>query len=154
MKHAIQIINFTNDLKEPIKSLNYEWLEKYFYIEKSDELSLSNPKEQIIDQGGFIFYAKLDEEIVGTVSLLKITSSLFEIGKMAVSSQFQGHGIGTLLLKHCITFANENQIKTLILYSNTKLEAALHLYRTFGFTEVALEKGHYDRANIKMELSF
>ncbi len=138
-------------LKEAIKVLNYEWLEKYFRVEQSDIQSLSNPKEEIIDKGGFIFYAKLNDEIVGTASLLKKTEDVFELGKMAVSEKAQGHKIGTLLLEHCLQFAKQKQIKTLILYSNTKLNSALHLYRKYGFLEIKLDEGLYERANIKME---
>ncbi len=135
----------------PIKTLNYEWLEKYFKLEPSDILSLSNPKTEIIDQGGFIFYAKMNADIVGTAALLRKTDATYEIGKMAVSEKSQGFRIGTLLLEHCIEFAKQEQIKTLILYSNTMLEPAIHLYRKYGFVEIPLEKGLYDRANIKME---
>lgn len=70
-QNKIEIINFAEGLEEPIKTLNYEWLEKYFKIEESDIRSLSNPKEEIIDKGGFIFYAKLNDDIVGTCSLLR-----------------------------------------------------------------------------------
>jgi hypothetical protein len=63
--------SFSSTLKEPIKTLNIEWLSKYFKIEPKDELVLSNPQEEIIDKGGMIFYAKYNEVIVGTVSLLK-----------------------------------------------------------------------------------
>ena len=150
-ENLIQIIDFTEGLELPIQTLNYEWLEKYFTVEPSDVTALSNPKKEIIDKGGFIFYAKLQDEIVGTASLLKKSDGVFEIAKMAVSEKAQGHKVGTLLLKHCLTFAQQNQIKTLILYSNTQLEAALHLYRKYGFTEVPLEPGLYERANIKME---
>lgn len=124
---------------------------KYFRVEKNDVISLSNPKEEIIDKGGFIFYAKLNDEIVGTASLLKKSETVFELGKMAVSEKAQGHKIGTLLLEHCINFAQEKQIKTLLLYSNTKLKPAIHLYLKNGFSEVDLEKGLYERADIKME---
>lgn len=41
MKHKIEIVNFSEELKEYIKVLNYEWLEKYFRIEKGDVVSLS-----------------------------------------------------------------------------------------------------------------
>ena len=150
-KDKVEIIDFTEGLELPIQTLNYEWLEKYFKLEPSDVTTLSNPKKEIIDKGGFIFYAKLQDEIVGTVSLLKKSDTLFEIGKMAVSEKAQGHKIGTLLLEHCLKFAKQKQIKTLILYSNTQLEAALHLYRKYGFTDVLLEPGLYERANIKME---
>lgn len=150
-KSNIQIIDFSDDLKESIKTLNYEWLEKYFRVEKSDVISLSNPKEEIIDKGGFIFYAKLNDEIVGTASLLKKSNTIFELGKMAVSEKAQGHKIGTLLLEHCLSFAKQKEVKTLLLYSNTQLESAIHLYRKYGFFEVELEKGLYERADIKME---
>ncbi len=150
-ENLIQIIDFTEGLELPIQTLNYEWLEKYFTVEPSDVTALSNPKKEIIDKGGFIFYAKLQDEIVGTASLLKKSDGVFEIGKMAVSEKAQGHKVGTLLLEHCLTFAQQKQIKTLILYSNTQLEAALHLYRKYGFTEVPLEPELYERANIKME---
>ncbi|WP_373709292.1 GNAT family N-acetyltransferase [Kaistella sp.] len=149
--NKIEIIPYSNDLKEAIKILNYEWLEKYFRVEKSDIQSLSNPNEEIIDKGGFIFYAKLNGEIVGTASLLKKTEDIFELGKMAVSEKAQGHKIGTLLLEHCLQFAKQKQIKTLILYSNKKLKSALHLYRKYGFSEIKLDEGLYERANIKME---
>ena len=149
--NKIEIIPYSNDLKEAIKILNYEWLEKYFRVEQSDIQSLSNPNEEIIDKGGFIFYAKLNGEIVGTASLLKKTEDVFELGKMAVSEKAQGHKIGTLLLEHCLQFAKQKQIKTLILYSNTKLKSALHLYSKYGFSEIKLDEGLYERANIKME---
>lgn len=151
-QNKIKIIDFAEGLELPIKTLNYEWLEKYFKLEPTDILSLSNPKAEIIDKGGFIFYAKLNNEIVGTASLLKKSNAIFEIGKMAVSEKAQGFKIGTLLLEHCINFAKQNKISTLILYSNTKLETAIHLYRKYGFLEIELEKGLYERADIKMEL--
>ena len=150
-QNKVQIIPYSAELKEAIKILNCEWLEKYFRVEQSDIQSLSNPKEEIIDKGGFIFYAKLNGEIVGTASLLKKTEDVFELGKMAVSEKAQGHKIGTLLLEHCLQFAKQKQIKTLILYSNTKLKSALHLYRKYGFSEIKLDEGLYERANIKME---
>jgi ribosomal protein S18 acetylase RimI-like enzyme len=146
----IEIVDFSDELREPIKALNYEWLEKYFRVEPGDVASLSNPRAQIMDKGGFIFYAKLNGEIVGTASLLKKDADVFEIGKMAVTEQAQGLGIGSSLLEHCLKIATQEKIQTLVLYSNAKLESAIHLYRKYGFTEVELEKGIYERANIKM----
>ncbi len=150
-QNKIEIIAFGEGLEEPIKTLNYEWLEKYFRVEQNDIISLSNPKKEIIKKNGFIFYAELNNEIVGTYSLLKKSENVFELGKMAVAEKAQGHKIGTLLLEHCLSFAKQKQIKTLILYSNTKLESAIHLYKKYGFSEVDLETGLYERANIKME---
>lgn len=148
--HNVQIVAFSDELSEPIKTLNYEWLEKHFRVEEGDIISLSNPKKNIIDKGGHIYYAKLNGEILGTASLLKKSENIYELGKMAVSDKAQGHGIGTLLLEHCLDVAKQKQIRTLILYSNTILKSAIYLYRKYGFKETELESGLYERANIKM----
>lgn len=148
----IKIIDFDNETKQVIKSLNYEWLNKYFHIEQGDVISLSNPQREIIEKGGYIYYASLNNEIVGTVSLIKKENNLFELGKMAVTQSAQGYGIGTILLEHCLKVVRNKQIPKLVLYSNTQLESAIHLYKKYGFKEIPLENGLYDRANVKMEL--
>jgi ribosomal protein S18 acetylase RimI-like enzyme len=148
----IEIIDYQEAYKADIKRLNYEWLEKYFKIEPGDELSLSNPQQYILDKGGYIFFARWNEEVVGTASLLKKSDAVYELGKMAVTGKLQGMGIGKRLLEHCLVFARQKKIPTLILYSNTQLSSAIYLYRHYGFTEVPLETGLYERANIKMQL--
>jgi len=150
-RNNIEIIEYSDEYSEPIKKLNYEWLEEYFRVEEGDIVSLSNPKKYIIEKGGFIYYSKLNDEIVGTASLLRKSETIYELGKMAVSAKAQGHGIGTILLEHCLNVAKQKQIPTLILYSNTILQSAIHLYRKYGFEEIELESGLYERANIKME---
>lgn len=153
-KNLVDIIEFSEELSEPIKTLNYEWLEKYFRIEEGDVASLSDPQKHIIDKGGHIYYAKLNGEIVGTASLLKKSETVYELGKLAVSDKAHGHGIGTILIEHCLNIAKQKQITILILYSNTTLQSAIHLFRKYGFEEVELESGVYERANIKMEKHF
>ena len=150
-QNTVEIIPYSADLKEHIKTLNIEWLQKYFRVEEKDELVLSNPQEEIIDKGGMIFYAKYNDEILGTVSLMKINENTFELSKMAVSDKAQGLGIGNKLLVHSVAIAEENNIKKLLLYSNRILLPALHLYEKFGFVEVRLEDVSYERADIKME---
>lgn len=153
-KNVVDIIEFSEELSVPIKTLNYEWLEKYFRIEEGDVASLSDPQKHIIDKGGHIYYAKLNGEIVGTASLLKKSETVYELGKLAVSDKAQGRGIGTILIEHCLNIAKQKQITILILYSNTTLQSAIHLFRKYGFEEVELESGVYERANIKMEKHF
>jgi N-acetylglutamate synthase-like GNAT family acetyltransferase len=150
----ISIVPYREEYKEYIKSLNYEWLEKYFAIEPIDVIQLSNPQEEILDKGGKIFFAlDLDDDtVIGTASLLKVSNQEYELAKMAVTEKYQYTGIGKILMEHCIEEAKKLNAKKLILVSNTKLEAAIHVYRKYGFVEIPLPKEiHYKRGNIMME---
>lgn len=151
-KETIEIIDYSDDLKEHIKRLNYEWLTKYFKVEERDAIQLSDPKKHIIDKGGFIFYAKSEGEIIGTVSLLKVSDEVFELGKMGVKESFRGRGIGKILMDHALAFAQKKGIKELILFSAKKLKPAMRLYEKYGFKEVEFEPGHYERGDVKMGL--
>ena len=147
------IIPFSNHLSNHFRDLNIEWLETYFYVEPHDADLLNNCKEMIVDKGGFIFFYKDNEVILGTFALIKVTDTIFELGKMAVSPEARGKGIGQKLMQFCIDFALSKNWKKLILYSNTKLENSIYIYKKYGFVEIPIEKNNpYARGNIKMEL--
>ncbi|MDQ3142610.1 MAG: GNAT family N-acetyltransferase [Bacteroidota bacterium] len=149
--NSFELIEYRSEFKNAIKELNIEWLEKYFELEPNDIVQPSYPEKEILYKGGKIYYAKYLGEIVGTFSLLKLNDDTFELGKMAVTDRVQGLGIGNFMMEQCLLIATEMVIKKLILYSNTKLASAIHLYKKFGFVEVPMEAGHYKRSNIKME---
>ncbi len=154
MKSEVEIIPFDISLSQNFYDLNVEWLKKYFYVEPYDEKVLSNPQSFIIDQGGFIFFAKRNNEIVGVVSLIN-QGAFFELSKMAVLPKHHGKKIGQKLVEFAIDFAKTSGWKNLILYSNRKLVPAITLYEKLGFKEVPLEKDvNYERADIKMEILF
>ncbi|MBK8700622.1 MAG: GNAT family N-acetyltransferase [Saprospiraceae bacterium] len=148
----IEIIPFSTDNSELIKTLNVEWLSKYFEVEPHDEKVLSNPQEEIIDKGGHIFYTRYKGEIVGTASLLYCDGQSYELSKMAVTADSQGLGAGKALMEYCIAFARDLGATSLFLYSNTKLTRAITMYRKYGFKEQKFDSSIYKRADIKMEL--
>lgn len=151
-KEDITIVPYAEEYKAYIKTLNYEWLEKYFYVETNDSTQLSDPQTHIIDRGGHIYFAKYQKEIIGTSSLIKTGVGEYELAKMAVTEKYKGRGVGKLLLEHCITEATNLNATKLSLFSNTKLISAIHLYKKYGFAEVPLPTDvHYERADIMME---
>ena len=86
----IEIIRFNQNLSKYFTSLNIDWLEKYFVVEPIDHEMLSDPKKYIIDKGGLIFFAKVDEKIAGTFALIRVEENVYELSKMAVDPAFQG----------------------------------------------------------------
>jgi len=151
----INIISFDRKYEKDFYNLNIEWLKTFFYIEPFDKEVLSKPQDYIINKGGFIFFAKHDDVIVGTVALMPTQDkTILELTKMAVSPKHRGLKIGQLLMQHCIKYSKQNHFKSLILYSNTKLENAIYIYRKYGFIEIPVEiNSPYKRSNIKMELN-
>ena len=147
----IEIIAFSEEFEKDFHDLNVAWLQKYFVVEPIDNEMLSHPKPFIIDKGGYIFFAKAGEEIAGTFALIPVEKGVYELSKMAVKETFIGKKIGNALLEFCIEECKKLGASKIILYSNTKLEPAIHLYRKYGFVELPLDHSEYERANIKME---
>lgn len=153
-KTTIHIIPFNKKYSKDFYRLNVEWLEKYFYVEPYDEKVLSNPKEYIIDNGGFIFFVKSNDKIIGTAAIIN-QGTFFELSKMAISPDYHGLKIGQQLIDYCLNFAKKQQWKSITLYSHRKLAPAINLYKKVGFIEIPVEENsHYERANIKMILTF
>ncbi|MCH3881935.1 MULTISPECIES: GNAT family N-acetyltransferase [Tenacibaculum] len=149
----LEIIAFQPKYAKAFYDLNVEWLEKYFYVEPYDKKVLSNPQEYIIDNGGFIFVTKYNNEVAGVVAFIN-QKNFFELSKMAVLPKYQGLKIGQQLMDFCINFAREQQWKSVTLYSHRSLKAAINLYHKVGFKEIQLEKdSHYERSDIKMLLT-
>ena len=149
----IEIINFDPKYRDDFKILNEEWLNNYFVVESFDQKQLENPESEILEKGGEIFFAKDDEKIIGTASLL-YNNGYYELAKMAVTETYKGKGIGNILMRHCIEAAKKLEAEKMILLSNKKLVPAISMYEKFGFREVEVDPDNpYDRCDIKMELS-
>ncbi|GGD37867.1 GNAT family N-acetyltransferase [Muriicola marianensis] len=150
----VEIIDFTSDLAAEFRDMNLTWLQEYFYVEPMDEDLLNRSEEVIIARGGKIFFAKTGGEIAGCFSLLPSKEGCFELGKMAVKPEFQGQRIGQQLLSFAVEYTKKQGMKRIILYSNTILSTAIHLYRKSGFEEIEMENPPpYARSNIKMALN-
>ena len=150
---SVKIIPFDPAYVQDFKDLNIAWLEKYFWVEPHDEEILGQPERYIINPGGTIFFAKEDENIIGTVALMKMEEDIFELTKMAVTPRAQGKKIGQQLMARTLRFAHKKGGRKLIIYSNRKLENAIYIYKKYGFREIPIGQNNpYARGDIKMEL--
>lgn len=148
----IKIVEYAEKYHDDLKRLSYEWLEKYVSVEPEDEKILNNPKEVILDKGGFIFFANYGEEIVGTVSLIKVDKNTFELAKLAVTEKYQGLNIGKMLMAKCLYVAKQKNAKRIILFTNHILTSAIGIYKKFDFKEIPLVNNKYIESDLKMEL--
>ncbi|SFC33801.1 Acetyltransferase (GNAT) family protein [Flagellimonas taeanensis] len=151
---TISVIPYSDSYQQEFKELNEAWITKYFKMEKMDYTALDHPKEYILDKGGYIAVAILDNQAVGVCALIPSQKEGydFELAKMGVSEHLQGKGIGKLLARHVIDKAKEMGAKKLYLESNRVLGPALSLYQKLGFKEMIGATSPYERSDIQMEL--
>ena len=151
---GVEVIGFDERFARNFADLNYEWIEKAYTVEDHDREILDHPDEQIIKNGGQIFFAMIDGEPAGTVALIEMGDDAFELAKMAVSPDHRGLGLSNLLMDACIDYSRKKGKRSIILESNTKQVAAIKLYRKYGFVETPLDpNSQFVRANIRMELA-
>lgn len=75
----VEFLDYEAKYKEDFKTLNLEWIEKYFKVEEPDVQALSHPDVNIIGPGGFIFFARIGSEIVGTIGMMNEGNGIFEM---------------------------------------------------------------------------
>ena len=138
------------------RTLNEEWIARYFSLEARDIETLGDPETTILRKGGSIFIVYADSLPVGCAALIPLGQGVYELSKMAISPQLRGRGLGRRLLLHTIAQARLLGATSLFLGSNTRLADAVHLYESVGFRHVppaSLPPNPYNRANVFMQMS-
>jgi DNA-binding MarR family transcriptional regulator/predicted GNAT family N-acyltransferase len=152
--NSVRIVLYQKKYKKEFKRLNTEWLEKYFAVEKIDKKIMNSPEEEVINKGGEVFFALVNNEVVGTCAVIKVDKKTYELTKMAVTENAQGMQVGKKLGLTAIGCAVSKRANRIVLDTNFKLRAAIQLYRKLGFVTVPFEyDDKYERELIRMELN-
>ena len=149
----LRITSFNKKYKADFEKLNREWIEEFFQMEDEDFHTLQNPESYVIQKNGEIFFAINDQIVIGTAAMIPFSEDVFELAKMSVKKGFQGKGVGKLLLKRCIQFAQARNANEIFLLTNDILKPALNLYLSCGFViKNKYDDERYERGNTKMHL--
>ncbi len=148
----IHIIPYQTQYQQAFYDINAYWLNYYNLTETHDLEILDDPEKYILNKGGAILLALLDNEVVGTIAIGPTENkNEYELMKMGVSPLHHKKGISKLLLQPILDFAIEKGAKKIILYSNSQLIAALELYKKFGFVQVPVIDSPFITADVMMQ---
>ncbi|MGH1518472.1 GNAT family N-acetyltransferase [Chryseobacterium sp. JK1] len=156
INNEVKIVAYEPQYKEAFKNLNEEWIKTFFVMEPGDYKLLDHPEEEILAKGGYIAFALLSGEVVGTCALVKTEDHplTFELSKMAVSPKAQGKKLGYLLGKTLVEKARDMKAGKVFLVTNSILVPAIKLYEKLGFQHTPVSHADYDRADVQMEIDF
>lgn len=130
---TVEIDAFRAEHAKRFSELNREWLETYKLMEPAEEEQLADPQKHFLDCGGQIFVALHGGQVIGTCAIIPHGVEEVELAKLTVSSEFRGQGIARRLVERCIAYAREQNVRRVMLVSNSRLRAALRLYESLGF---------------------
>lgn len=167
----MRLIEYTPAYRDSFVALNTDWISRLFVLEEAD-LHTFDELEDNLARGAKIFLCTDDEPsettdsqaerqesdesgsrtACGCILLTPVEEGVYELEKFASTHR----GAGRMLLDAVFEFARGQKLKKLVLVTNTNCEAAIHLYRVYGFREVPVDRTlyPYKRGNIAFEYVF
>lgn len=155
VRPQLRLREYESALQSAFYDINAEWISTMFRLERADREVLEDPQTHILDGGGAILFVESPVlGIIGTCALRKTGPNSAELTKMGVTAVARGLKAGEFLLGATIDRAKQMGIEDLYLLTNSKCEAAIHLYEKLGFVhdpEVMAKYGaRYERCDVAM----
>ncbi|NHJ48282.1 MAG: MarR family transcriptional regulator [Asgard group archaeon] len=120
-------------------SQEYNWNEEFEALVSqivSDFLKNFNPAKERC------WVAEMEGEKVGSVFLVQESETIAKLRLLLVEPRARGLGLGTRLVDECINFARRCGYKKMILWTNSNLLEANHIYKKKRFKIIKEEKHH------------
>ena len=140
----IDVITYKDELQQDLKSMLRDYLNLVAEEVKHDPWRFEVNIAEALDftfqnlsdftpPKGKIFIAQNSNQTVGTASIKKIRPDTAEIKRMYVKPEYQGNGIGNLLLENVIEEAKRMDAREIFLDSPPPFKPAHKLYEKYGF---------------------
>lgn len=105
---------------------------------QSFEEELKDPLKKYGPPAGDLLLAYWEDEIAGCIALSRMKDeTACEMKRLYVKPDFRKNKIGRILIEELLTSAKERNYEKMRLDTFEKLQAAVHLYKQFGFKNIS-----------------
>jgi len=112
-----------------------------------------------LDAGYCMWVREADSEVIGYYAMMAAAGEA-HILNLTIAPSWRRHGLGRDLLDHCLARACDHHANTVFLEVRSSNAAAIALYHSSGFADLAVRRGYYparggreDALIMKRELS-
>lgn len=116
---------------------HYEIYNKEYHYDLSFKEFIENTLNEFIKRADRskenIWILEMDDEPKGSIGITKVNEHVAQLRLFLVDPGVRGAGYGGQLIQKAIDFCREANYKTIILWTNSELKAARHLYEKYGF---------------------
>lgn len=116
---------------------------------KGEDLDITNIAKFYTKNNGAFEVLEFKRRIIGSYGIYKIDEETCELRKMYLHKDFQGMGLGNIMIENSFRIAKRLHYKKIILQTNSVLYKALKLYKKYGFEDFQDEV--CDRCDIAMQ---
>lgn len=100
-----------------------------------EDLDITNIPKYYSENNGDFEVIEFKGEIMGSYGIYKIDDETCELRKMYLKKEFQGLGLGNIMLENSLRLAMNLNYKKITLQTNSVLYKAIKLYKKYGFEE-------------------
>lgn len=120
-----------------------EQMKNTLYSDFDNFWSYNVLKQELENENTTYIIAKEKEEVVGFAGI-SVCIDEATLNNIVVKKSCRGRGIGGELLESLIDICSDLNLKTFTLEVNTTNEAAIRLYKKFGFKNLGTRKKYYN----------
>jgi ribosomal-protein-alanine N-acetyltransferase len=95
-----------------------------------------------LSAGYSMWVREADGEVIGYYAMMAAAGEAHLLN-LTIAPIWRRHGLGRDLIEHCLARARDHKAGSLFLEVRTSNAAAIGLYRSSGFVDLALRRGYY-----------
>lgn len=92
--------------------------------------------------GYSMWVREAEGEVIGYYAMM-IAAGEAHLLNLTIAPIWRGHGLGRDLLEHCLAGAREHKAESMFLEVRVSNAAAITLYRSSGFVDLAVRRAYY-----------
>ncbi len=113
-----------------------------------EDLDITDIPKYYMENHGDFEVIEFKGNIIASYGIYKIDSETCELRKMYLKQNFQGMGLGNIMIENALKIAKSLGYKRMTLQTNSLLYKAIKLYEKYGFEE--LEEEVCERCDLAM----